>query len=112
MSFSAASAATAWVAPRPTTNRELALAKLSTAACDGAMADDESAEAPGWVASYDAGLDAYAARHWHAAIGYFQAALATRGGDRPSEIFIERCRAYLAAPPADDWTPLSVLDGK
>jgi adenylate cyclase len=76
-----------------------------------AMTADSSA-LPDWVTSYEAGLDAYAARDWHEAIAHFQAALATRGGDRPSEILIERCRGYLASPPADDWIPLSILDGK
>ena len=77
-----------------------------------AMAGELPAGVPGWVGSYEAGLDAYGARRWQAAIGHFQAAIAARGADRPSEILIERCRACLAAPPGDDWTPVTILDGK
>lgn len=72
----------------------------------------EAPALPAWVGSYEAGLEAYAARRWQEAIGHFEAAMTSRGGDRPSEIFIERCRGYLAVPPADGWIPLSVLDGK
>ena len=39
-----------------------------------AMTADSSA-LPDWVTSYEAGLDAYAARDWHEAIGHFQSAL-------------------------------------
>ncbi|HTZ81420.1 MAG TPA: adenylate/guanylate cyclase domain-containing protein [Stellaceae bacterium] len=77
-----------------------------------AMAAELPSGQPGWVRSYEAGLDAYAARRWQEAIGHFEAAVAARGGDRPSEILIERCRACLAAPPGEDWTPVAVLDGK
>ncbi len=76
------------------------------------MADHASAEPPEWVVSYEDGLDAYADRRWAAAIEFFAAAIAARGGDRPSQIFIERCRAYLASPPPDDWKPISVLAEK
>jgi hypothetical protein len=43
----------------------------------------------------------------------FGATAARRGGgDYPSEILLERCHAYLADPPPDDWTPISVLESK
>jgi adenylate cyclase len=76
------------------------------------MADEGSAEPSAWVDAYEAGLDAYARRNWAGAIELFRAAIATRGGDRPSEIFIERCHNYLASPPPEDWTPVSVLAEK
>jgi adenylate cyclase len=76
------------------------------------MADEGSAEPCGWVNAYEAGLDAYARRNWAGAIELFRAAIAIRGGDRPSEIFIERCRNYSASPPPKDWTPVSVLAEK
>ncbi len=76
------------------------------------MADEGVGEPPEWIGNYEAGLDAYANRRWAAAIEFFGAAIAARGSDRPSEIFIERCQTYLASPPPDDWTAVSVLAEK
>ncbi len=76
------------------------------------MAAPGSGRVPEWVTAYEAGLDAYAARDWQAAIAQFERAEAARGDDRPSRILIERCRRLLAEPPASDWTPVLVLDGK
>ena len=67
---------------------------------------------PGWARSYEAGLDAYEQRRWDMAIGVFEAAAAERGGDRPAELMIARCRALLAQPPGDDWQPLVALHDK
>ena len=76
------------------------------------MAEQDSSRVTDWVSAYEAGLDAYAARDWQAAIGQFELADKARGGDRPSHILIERCRRLLAEPPSADWTPVLVLDGK
>jgi adenylate cyclase len=63
-----------------------------------------------WVKDYEAGLAAYRARRWEEATHLFTAANAAHdGGDRPSQIFIERCRALLINPPGADWTPVAVL---
>ena len=73
------------------------------------MAEDPGAEIPGWVETYEAGLAAYEDRRWSDALRLFEATAACRGAsDRPSEILIGRCRACLADPPPDDWTPISV----
>jgi adenylate cyclase len=76
------------------------------------MANDVAVGSPAWVVSYEAGLEAYAARCWPRAIGHFEAAIAARGGDHPSEMFLERCRIYLVSPPPADWTPMSILAEK
>jgi adenylate cyclase len=76
------------------------------------MAEEGSAEQPEWVRAYEAGLDAYARRDWAGAIELFRAVMAIRSGDRPSEIFMERCQNYLASPPPQDWTAVSVLSEK
>src|SRR5207248_3083421 len=39
-------------------------------------------------------------------------AIAIRGDDLPSQIFVERCRKYLASPPPEDWTAVSILAEK
>jgi adenylate cyclase len=77
------------------------------------MAEDPSAEASEWVETYEAGLAAYEDRNWSEAIRLFEAAAACHGGfDRATEILVGRCRACLADPPADDWTPISVRESK
>jgi adenylate cyclase len=77
-----------------------------------AIAAEDSARAPDWVRAYEAGLDAYAAREWQAAIAHFERADRARGGDQPSQLLIERCRRLIAEPPPADWSPVLVLDGK
>jgi adenylate cyclase len=52
----------------------------------------------------EAGLDAYLARDFTAAIARFEQVLALRPGDEPSRRMIDRCRGYAAAPPPADWT--------
>jgi adenylate cyclase len=63
-----------------------------------------------WIATYEAGLAAYRERRFAEALERFAAVDRGRAaGDRPSQIFIERCRALIASPPAPDWTHVSVL---
>jgi adenylate cyclase len=77
------------------------------------MAERSGAEIPEWVRSYEAGLAAYENRCWSEAIKLLETVAAARCPvDRPSEILLERCRAYLADPPPDSWTPISVRDSK
>ncbi|HEY2535201.1 MAG TPA: adenylate/guanylate cyclase domain-containing protein, partial [Xanthobacteraceae bacterium] len=77
------------------------------------MVEDPGAEVAQWVETYEAGLAAYEDRNWSRAVRLFEAAAACRGGpDRPSEILLERCRTYLADPPPDNWTPISVRESK
>ena len=77
------------------------------------MAEGAGAESPEWVKTYEAGLAAYEDRRWSEAVRLFEATTACRGGvDRPSEILLVRCRAYLADPPPNDWMPISVQESK
>jgi adenylate cyclase len=76
------------------------------------MADHGALQKPEWVTSYEAGLDAYARRDWAGAAELFESAIATRGEDLPSQIFVERCRNHLASPPPEDWTAVSILAEK
>lgn len=70
----------------------------------------EEIAAPEWVAAYEAGLDAYGGRRWTEALAAFERAATLRpGGDPPARLFAERCQTLLAAPPAADWTPLTIL---
>ena len=76
------------------------------------MADEGALEPPGWVGAYEAGLDAYARRDWAGAIELFEKVITIRGDDLPSRRFVERCRNYLASPPPEDWTAISILAEK
>ena len=77
------------------------------------MAEHSGAEAPEWVRSYELGLAAYENRCWSEAIKLLETVAAARDAiDRPSEILLERCRTYLADPPLDGWTPISVRESK
>lgn len=77
------------------------------------MVEDPGAEVPQWVETYEAGLAAYWDRGWPEAVRLFEAVAARRGGlDRSSEILIGRCRACLAYPPPDEWTPVSVRESR
>jgi adenylate cyclase len=76
------------------------------------MADDGALPTPEWVTGYEAGLDAYARRDWSRAVELFESAIAIRGRDLPSQIFVERCQKYLASPPPEDWTAVSILAEK
>jgi adenylate cyclase len=73
------------------------------------MADDSLGDWHAWALHYEAGLAAYGDRHWDEAERHFAAAAAERaGGDVPSQLFIERCRALAADPPGADWTPVAI----
>ncbi len=76
------------------------------------MADRSASQTPEWVITYEAGLDAYARREWSEAVELFERVIAHRGDDLPSRIFVERCRNYLASPPPEDWTAVSILAEK
>ncbi len=74
-----------------------------------AMAADAHGDRLDWVAHYETGLAAYRDRRWPEAERHFAAADAARPeGDAPSRLFVERCRALIAAPPGADWTPVAI----
>jgi adenylate cyclase len=67
---------------------------------------------PSWASLYEAGLAAYRARNFAAAMGFFQMVLVAREGDRPSQVMIERCRGFLEVPPEQDWEATIAMDTK
>lgn len=64
------------------------------------------------IAGYEAGLESYLRRDWEAAIGHFGDALTAAPQDRPSQIFIDRCRYYRDNPPSDAWNGVWVMEQK
>ena len=53
--------------------------------------------------AYGAGLGLYRDRQWQEAAAAFERALGLHAGDRPSEIYLERCAYHAAQPPPADW---------
>ena len=73
---------------------------------------DGSAAKPEWIALYQAGLEAYRARNFAGAIGFFQMLLTVREWDKPALMMIERSRKFLATPPASDWDGSFAMEAK
>ena len=62
--------------------------------------------------AYSTGLAAYRRREWQTALSDFDAALSAHPDDKPSRIYAERCRHFLAVPPPDDWDGVYVMTDK
>ncbi len=52
---------------------------------------------------FDAGVRAYRARQWEAAISYFMQVLNLTPEDKPTKVYIQRCQEYQQIAPAQDW---------
>jgi adenylate cyclase len=68
----------------------------------------ESLDSSGWVEHYEAGLKAYRARDFNAAIADFEKVVSLRQQDQASSRMIERCKQQLEAPTDDAWDDTSV----
>jgi len=64
------------------------------------------------IAAYEAGLECYLRRDWGSAIRYFGDALEAAPQDRPSRIFVDRCRYYRDNPPSDGWNGVWIMEQK
>jgi adenylate cyclase len=67
---------------------------------------------PAWLASFAEGLRAYRWRQWQEASRAFAEVLQLKPGDRPAQVFLERCRSLAGAPPPPGWQGVFVLDSK
>lgn len=67
---------------------------------------------PAWISAYEHALDLYRARCFAEAIPFFEQVIAARGCDEPSRVMIDRCRAFLLAPPEGEWHGTMVLERK
>jgi adenylate cyclase len=65
-----------------------------------------------WVSRYEAGLAAWRARDFTAAIGSFEKVLEIRQDDAASALMIERCRYQIENPTTDDWDGTSIARTK
>jgi adenylate cyclase len=66
---------------------------------------------PDWAVSYEAGLAAFRARDFKAAIAAFENVLEIRG-DAASLAMIERCRQQLENPAGEDWDGTTIAQTK
>ena len=64
------------------------------------------------IEDFAAGLEHYRARRWREALGCFERILERSPGDGPSELYAERCRELLAAPPPQEWDAVTVMEAK
>jgi adenylate cyclase len=64
------------------------------------------------VQGFDAGLAAYREQRWDEAMFAFAAVLGKYPDDGPAQLYIERCRDMLAAPPESDWDGVTIMETK
>lgn len=64
------------------------------------------------LAAYAEGLRAYRLRDWQEGGQAFAEALALNPADYPSQLYLQRCRDYMAQPPPADWDGVRSLDHK
>ncbi len=64
------------------------------------------------VETFEVALRAYRAQHWEDAIHVFQQVLAVVPDDPPSQLYIQRCKAFMAALPRPDWDGVHVMHAK
>ena len=62
--------------------------------------------------SYNAALALYKQRKWKEAKKAFQDTLKIDPEDGPSQMYINRCNAYIKRPPDDDWDGVFVMTTK
>jgi adenylate cyclase len=77
-----------------------------------ALVSDGNAEAAATAADATAALDAYVARDFPKAIDAWKRVLARRQEDRASQILIERCEGFIANPPAERWSAITIVTEK
>jgi adenylate cyclase len=61
---------------------------------------------------YNLGLAAYKQKKWDEAIRAFEKALNIQPDDGPSELYLQRSRAFKEAPPAENWDGVFVMTTK
>ncbi len=65
-----------------------------------------------FLEDYNKGLQFYKQRKWQDAMDAFKLSLETMPEDKPSQIYLSRCKHYLKNPPAEDWDGVFNLQTK
>jgi len=61
------------------------------------------------IEHFHAGLAAYRARDWNAAVAAFDQVLAIHPSDGPSALYLRRCADHLREEPAPTWEPVTTF---
>jgi adenylate cyclase len=69
-------------------------------------------EVPELAAKFATGMDFYFGKKFAEAIKIFEQCLSLREDDRPSLLFIDRCKAFIENPPGEDWDGVFVMTTK
>jgi len=64
------------------------------------------------IKAYDAGVDCYQRRDWAGGLSHFATALELAPQDRPSRIFLDRCRYFQTSPPDEGWDGVWIMQEK
>jgi hypothetical protein len=64
------------------------------------------------ISLYNEGLQLYKTRKFSDAKAKFSQALQLKPGDGPSQLYIERCDAFIQVPPPDDWDGVFIMTSK
>lgn len=64
------------------------------------------------LAAFEEGLKHYRQGNWPEAMGCFRTALAGHPGDRPSELYLQRCEHFMLQPPEADWRGVWIMQDK
>lgn len=65
-----------------------------------------------FIQPFEQGLDAYRLQRWDEAIGFFERVLELKPEDKPSLVYINRCRMMAQDPPGADWDGVWVMETK
>jgi adenylate cyclase len=76
------------------------------------LASEDDAAARELSRLFVEGLGAYLERDFRGAAEQYKAAIHVRPEDRPAAVLLERCRAFLSAPPPEDWNGVYIATEK
>jgi len=64
------------------------------------------------LAMFEGGLQAYRAQRWDFAVDLFDTILQVYPDDKPSKVFLTRCREFMQAPPEAGWDGVFLMKSK
>lgn len=76
------------------------------------IGQEDSARIAKLCIEFARGFETYLARDWEGALQIFQNLSREFPGDLPTDLYLDRCRHYLANPPEAAWQGIAYLDSK
>jgi adenylate cyclase len=73
---------------------------------------ENGAQQPRWAALYESAPAGYRAQDFAGALNLFREVLVAKAPDRPAQIMLERCRAFIQSPPGADWKAANAMKVK